>query len=153
MSLKIYEDLKKTHTEQASAVASQLPTYFTKEAILDIAKATKKDNLFIAEENGIVVGFATTKHTHLSTAEITWIGILPNKQGHGIGSKLIKAVEDKTKKVRQLLVVKTLAPVKPPDPYIKTRAFWEKQGFKLVDIIDPYHGWDADNPCALYVKP
>ena len=37
-------------------------------------------------------------------------------------------------------------------PYERTRQFYTRRGFCLVDVIEPYPGWDEWNPCAVYVR-
>jgi ribosomal protein S18 acetylase RimI-like enzyme len=81
------------------------------------------------------------------------LAIKPENQHKGYGSKMIDFIttELKNEGVR-LLEVKTLAPGTGYTPYEATRNFYEKSGFMLMDIIDPYPGWEPGNPCALYVK-
>ena len=52
----------------------------------------------------------------------------------------------------RLVMVKTLAPTVDYPPYALTRRFYEKNGFALIDVIDPYPKWDPGNPCAIYVR-
>jgi hypothetical protein len=52
----------------------------------------------------------------------------------------------------RLLEVKTLSPQADYQPYQATRRFYDENGFLLIDIIDPYPGWEPGNPCALYAK-
>lgn len=74
-------------------------------------------------------------------------------QHKGYGTALIEhtSIRLKEKGIR-LLEVKTLAPQAGYQPYEATRRFYNKNGFILTDIIDPYPGWEPGNPCALYVK-
>jgi hypothetical protein len=51
-----------------------------------------------------------------------------------------------------LLEVKTLAPTVVYTPYERTRRFYEHAGFILLEVVDPYPGWEPGNPCAIYVK-
>ncbi|HEY3733554.1 MAG TPA: hypothetical protein VGL63_06535 [Streptosporangiaceae bacterium] len=37
------------------------------------------------------------------------------------------------------------------EPYVATRAFWERRGFRQIDCIDPLPGWQPGNPAAVYV--
>jgi hypothetical protein len=47
--------------------------------------------------------------------------------------------------------VKTLDASAGYEPYVATRAFWEGRGFRQIDCIVPYPGWDATSPAAIYV--
>lgn len=51
------------------------------------------------------------------------------------------------------LKVKTLAASAAHPSYERTRHFYERTGFLLLETIHPYPGWDEDSPCAIYVKP
>lgn len=45
--------------------------------------------------------------------------------------------------------VKTLAETVEDTGYKKTREFYKKLGFNTLEIIDPYPGWSAGNPCQI----
>jgi hypothetical protein len=47
--------------------------------------------------------------------------------------------------------VKTLDASAGYEPYVATRAFWERRGFVRIDCIDPLPGWQPGNPAAIYV--
>lgn len=51
-----------------------------------------------------------------------------------------------------MLQVKTLAPTVEYAPYEGTRTFYEAMGFRLLEIIDPFPGWEPGNPCAIFAK-
>lgn len=51
----------------------------------------------------------------------------------------------------ELVLVKTLDASGGYEPYVATRAFWERRGFRQIDCIDPLPGWQAGNPAAIYV--
>jgi hypothetical protein len=50
-----------------------------------------------------------------------------------------------------LVEVKTLDASTGYEPYVATRAFWERRGFVQIDTIDPLPGWQPGNPSAFYV--
>ena len=50
-----------------------------------------------------------------------------------------------------LVEVKTLDVSAGYEPYVSTRAFWERRGFRQIDCIDPLPGWQPGNPSAIYV--
>jgi hypothetical protein len=47
--------------------------------------------------------------------------------------------------------VKTLDSSAGYEPYVATRAFWERHGFVQVDAVDPLRGWPPGNPAAIYL--
>jgi hypothetical protein len=47
--------------------------------------------------------------------------------------------------------VKTLDASSDYEPYVATRAFWERSGFHQIDCIDPLPGWQPGSPSAIYV--
>ena len=51
-----------------------------------------------------------------------------------------------------MVEVKTLDASGGYEPYVATRAFWERRGFIQIDCIDPLPGWEPGNPSAIYAK-
>jgi hypothetical protein len=51
-----------------------------------------------------------------------------------------------------MVEVKTLDASSGYEPYVATRAFWERRGFVQIDCIDPLPGWDHGNPSAIYAR-
>src|SRR5918995_3162071 len=82
----------------------------------------------------------------------THAAVLPSHQGGGIGTALVDRALDGLAGDGVLLVeAKTLDASAGYEPYVATRAFWERRGFHQVDRIDPLPGWQAGNPAAVYV--
>jgi len=149
---QILLDDTKQHSAKALLIAQSLPDYFTPDAVKKIAKAIKNELLFVALNNNQLVGFATLLISD-DQAEITWIGVNPTHQNHGIGTSILKEIEKYlTQAGAHSLIVKTLADTAESREYERTRNFYIKNGFKLKEIIDPYPGWDPGNPCAVYEK-
>ena len=70
----------------------------------------------------------------------------------GLGSTLLTHVLDALDRNGVKVVeVKTLDSSAGYEPYVATRAFWERHGFVQVDAIDPLPGWPPGNPAAIYV--
>jgi GNAT superfamily N-acetyltransferase len=82
------------------------------------------------------------------SAEIHWLAVDPDHHRQGIGRALIAAVEERLRqeKVRFLLVM-TLHPDDPYEPYRRTRAFYGSLGFDLV-----LSAGSPPNPLAWYLK-
>ena len=135
------------------AIAEGLPEYFTKTAIPKMAKDLEDEELFVAQDANEVTGFVCAKQRNLHVCEILWMAVRAPLNGHGIGTFMMDSLcrHLESRKVG-LVMVKTLAPTVDYAPYALTRRFYEKNGFVLVDVIDPYPAWDPGNPCAIYVK-
>jgi GNAT superfamily N-acetyltransferase len=142
-----------THIENCLEIARRLPQYFTQGGLENLNRDIKTHRLFLVEESGEVRGFITLFSKYPYVAEISWLAVKLEHQRKGYGTAMVNFItlELKSKGVR-FLEVKTLAPEVNYPPYEPTRRFYEKSGFVLIDIIDPYPGWEPGNPCAIYVK-
>ncbi len=130
------------------------PQYFHPTVLSQVARDLAGDSLFVAREGTSVVGFCTVRDRGGGVCEITWLAVFPPRRGLGFGGQLLRHVERESAATgAALLTVKTLAPTAPDLGYARTRRFYERAGFRLVEIIDPYPGWEPGSPCAIYVKP
>ena len=99
------------------------------------------------------MGYVVVERKVSPVLEILWLAVVPDRHGQGHGAALIEALADQAKRCGiALLEVKTLAATAEWPPYVRTRRFYERRGFMLLDVIDPYPGWRPGNPCALYVR-
>lgn len=65
------------------------------------------------------------------------MGIYPRWQRHGLGQALVTAAETwLLEQGVQFLQVKTLAEIHPDPFYACTRAFYNKMGFRPLDVIE-----------------
>lgn len=143
----------KKHIDECLHIARNLPLYFTEDGVKNLSKDINIHQLFVAVESGFVRGFITLIEKSPYVAEISWLAVQPEHQHKGCGSALVNFVATLLKhKGAKLLEVKTLSPGTDYVPYEITRRFYEKSDFMLVEIIDPYPGWEPGNPCAVYVK-
>lgn len=75
----------------------------------------------------------------------------PLRRG-GVGTLLLdRVMRDLAESGREVVEVKTLDASAGYEPYLATRAFWERHGFVQIDTIDPLPGWQPGNPAAIYV--
>ncbi len=139
--------------EECVKIAGTLPDYFTDSGVVNLVQDVKKHQLFAAIDSGRVIGFIVVAEKYAQVAEILWLAVKRELQHKGYGSALIEhaSIVLKKKGIR-LLEVKTLAPQAGYQPYEATRRFYDKNGFMLTEVIDPYPGWEPGNPRALYVK-
>jgi len=101
------------------------------------------------KENKTLIGYVTIKpffpgHKH---CEVYWLAVRKPSQGKGIGTKLMKFIENYAKKkgFRAVYVYtnKTME---------KTRKFYEKLGYKLVNEFPNYYGYKKNKTAVLYGK-
>ncbi len=150
--MNIIEGDAKT-AEECIKIARALPDYFTDSGITNLVHDLKRHQIVAVEEFGGVFGFAIVASNYPQSAELLWLAIQKEHQRKGYGAALINHLTIELKKQgTKLLAVKTLSPIANYPPYEPTRHFYEKNGFILIDIIDPYPGWEPGNPCALYAK-
>ena len=96
------------------------------------------------------VGFFSIISHFKETSEIYVCGILPDFHRLGIGSKLLRKVEEDLKKKKKFLTVKTLSSSHPDKGYAKTREFYKACGFVPVEEFKEL--WGKENPCLFLVK-
>lgn len=134
-------------------LAKELPQYFNEAGLAALEHDVKCRETGVAEEAGAIQGFLVLDVKSPSVGELLWMAVAPAHQNRGVGSHLLDVVlGDLRRRHIQLVEVKTLAASVDYPPYARTRRFWERHGFVLVEEIDPYPLWDPGNPCAIYVR-
>ncbi|MFT4303901.1 MAG: GNAT family N-acetyltransferase [Candidatus Woesearchaeota archaeon] len=116
-----------------------------------IKRFQKKQEIFFGYKiNNILVGYITLKpffpgHNH---CEIYWLAIRKKYQKKGIGKKLVKFIETYAKKKGfRKVCLYTNKNMK------KTRAFYEKIGYKYINEFKGYYGYKNGNTTSvLYTK-
>jgi ribosomal protein S18 acetylase RimI-like enzyme len=88
----------------------------------------------VAEHRGRLLGFITDSVKD-DRADIKWIGVEPDSQRKGTGSKLYTALENRlTKEGVREVRVDTVSERTNYEPYERTRAFYEKMGFSVERV-------------------
>ena len=132
-------------------IVRSLPEFFTADALDSIRSDFGQHGCWTADDDE-VVGFVIVDRRSSTTAEILWAAVHPDRRGTGIGTLLIEHVLAALARGGVILVeAKALDRSAGYGPYESTRAFCERRGFVQIDRIDPMPGWQAGNPCALYV--
>jgi ribosomal protein S18 acetylase RimI-like enzyme len=134
-------------------IARALPDSFTETAFPAIARDLDRNLTIVAALDGEVAGFLILGRKSPAVAEILWLAVAPAHQGRGAGSALLALAGDEARADGiELLEVKTLAPDVVSPEYDAARRLYARHGFLLVEVVDPFPGWDPGNPCAIYVK-
>ena len=136
-------------------IAVSLPHFFTKEVVDELLPSDlRRFGAIVAEVNQSIEGFLVAYQKTPHIADILWLAVREQAQGKGVGAALIQGVADAFSAAGvMILEVKTLAPGTSSVGYQATRRFYESHGFEILEIIDPFPGWNPGNPCAIYVKP
>lgn len=129
-----------------------LPEWFgIEQAILHYRDFVMLNATFTAEVEGRLVGFVSLQRHSPYSAEVYVMGVLPEYHRQGIGKALITEAEAwLIQQGVEYLQVKTLAPTDPDPAYAKTRAFYEKMGFRELEVFPNL--WSEENPCLMMVK-
>jgi GNAT superfamily N-acetyltransferase len=136
----------------AAAIIRALPDYFTDDVPAKVEHDAASHQAWVITDAETVAGFAVAARKSSGGAEILWIAVDPPRRGHGHGTALLGQVLDQLAADGISVVeAKTLDRSSGYQPYEATRAFWERNGFVLIDTIDPLPDWEPGNPAAIYV--
>jgi N-acetylglutamate synthase-like GNAT family acetyltransferase len=145
--------IRKANKKDFSAciqIAKDLTEWFDEKEIVEISKDVEKLPTFVVEDSR-VLAFVCINIKSEKVIEIKHFAVEKNHQRGGFGTRLLAYIENQYPKM-ELMIVKTLDESVDYKPYEQTRAFYEKNGFIKIDVIDPYPGWTSNNSCAIYVK-
>ena len=82
----------------------------------------------------------------LGTFDLYWMAVDPAAQGAGIGTALIRAMEDRLRGLARLIIVETAGRA----DYRPTRAFYEARGYQRAAVIPDFYAPGDDQ--LVYVK-
>jgi GNAT superfamily N-acetyltransferase len=138
--------------EQCQAIVRGLPDYFTDDVPEKVGHDLDAHQGWVVTENDGVAAFAVVDRRSQLAAEILWIAVRADRRRSRLGTTLLDHVlQALGADGVQLVEAKTLDGSAGYEPYVATRAFWERHGFVQVDAIDPLPGWRPGNPAAIYV--
>ena len=133
-------------------IASALPDYFTPDVPAKLEQDAAVHGGWVLDDSGAIRGFAVVARRPPGAAEILWLAVERERRGRGAGTMLVSRLLDELAAGGISLVeAKTLDASAGYEPYVATRAFWERRGFVRIDTIDPLPGWGPGNPAAIYV--
>ncbi len=134
------------------SILRALPEWFgIEDAIIHYRDFAAAHPTLIAKVAGAPVGcLAIMQHSPFA-AEVYVMGVLPEFHGQGIGRMLVQSAEGwLIEQGVEYLQVKTLADTHPDPGYAKTRLFYEKMGFRPLEVFPTL--WGEANPCLVMVK-
>ena len=138
--------------ERCVAIVEGLPDYFTDDVPAKVERDLGAHSGWVAVGPERVVGFAVAARRSTRAAEILWIAVEDAERGQGAGSALVDhLVTELADGGVGVIEVKTLDQSADYEPYVATRAFWQRHGFIQIDTIDPLPGWEPGNPAAICV--
>jgi ribosomal protein S18 acetylase RimI-like enzyme len=139
--------------EACLAIVEALPHYFTASTHDEVRRDIRSHPSWIAVEDDEIIGFVLAPRRFTAGAEITFAAVVPSRRDNGIGTALVeRCLADLAAGGVSMVEVKTLDATSGYEPYVATRAFWERRGFVQIDCIDPLPGWDVGNPSAIYAR-
>jgi GNAT superfamily N-acetyltransferase len=130
------------------SVLGALPQWFgIEEAVRDYVRDVAGLPMLAVGTDGFL---ALRLHTE-AAAEIHVMGVVPERQGEGIGTALVEAAEELLRGGGvEFLQVKTLGPSHPSEHYAATRRFYAARGFRPLEELTAI--WGEANPCLIMVK-
>ena len=132
-------------------IMRSLPQWFGIEsAIPKFVKDLESTDTYIAENDGLTLGFINMNQHNNYTAEIEIIAVRPEFRRRGVGRALIEFAEREClKRGLEYLFLKTLGPSSPDWNYAQTRVFYEAMGYRPLEENGL---WGESNPCLIMVK-
>ena len=117
--------------------------------VFDGAVAGSPDYLALgAEHEGRLAGWICWGPTPctLGTYDLYWMAVDPARQGAGIGTALLHAMESRLAGLARLVVVETAGRA----DYAPTRAFYQARGYRVASRIPDFYAPGDDQ--VVYVK-
>jgi ribosomal protein S18 acetylase RimI-like enzyme len=105
----------------------------------------------VADDNGQRVGFVTVVRHSPYAAELHVMAVRPERHRQGIGRALVVQAEERLRSEGiEYLQVKTLSGTAGDHGYLRTLAFYQALGFRVLEEMPML--WNADNPAVLLIK-
>ncbi len=121
------------------------------EDIVRKSKLHRDMPFFAAYRQGEAAGFLALKIHNAYTGDIYDLGVKKEHHRLGMGHALVASAEAYLKERGfRFLTVKTLDESAEYEPYARTRAFYQKEGFLPLEVMQNY--WNEENPCLFLAK-
>ena len=147
---EIFDNNQKS--EFTNKILRKLPEWFGNEkGLLNYVNTVHDFPFWAAFDGENCIGFFSGKIHYNRTGDIYVCGIDPNYHGKGIGTLLYNKLEEYCIKNNcDYIIVQTLSEVAEYQPYLKTKKFYKKMGFK--ELISFLEIWDKENPLLIMIK-
>lgn len=122
-------------------VARSLATWFHPVDQMALALDLKEHEGFIALDGSEVVGFLTYHFLSEQAAELSWFGVLPARQGQGIGQQLLDRLETALLARGATTLELSTVPADHEPAFIPTNAFYERHGFIIQQRDDHFYAY------------
>jgi len=127
-----------------------LPPKYFKEPVLtpeELLKEFEKMTFYAYKIENATIGVAALKFEDDGMGQIRWVYVLPEHQRKGVGTSLIKYIENEAVKgcLKKLRVLTN-------DSAYWAKNFYSKLGYKMISKIPRYWGDDAVYEKTLQVK-
>ena len=137
--------------EAVLALLGTLPAWFgIPAARADYADQVERFGAIGAEIDGELIGIALGRMRQPRAGELTLLAVAEPGHRHGVGRRLVTAVEAELRTQGALVVqVKTLGPSDPSVEYAATRAFYLAVGYVELEELE---GIWPGQPCLIVVR-
>ena len=120
------------YVDDALKIARGLKEWFNENGLKSIETDLFFDNLVVAVESGETLGFACYS-SYEGIMQLVWIAVERNHHGMGIGTALLKWIEDEARTHDLMSIqVETLPDEDSYEPYKPTRKFYYDNGFTRI---------------------
>lgn len=134
------------------AIAAGLPDYFNATGLALLREDLAAGEVYGAFDGETLIGFAVFKAINSEAIELAWLAVERDRWSHGVGTRLVEVGLAGLAGEYRACQVKTLAATVEDEGYARTRRFYAGLGFIPLEVIDPYPGWEAGNPCQIMVR-
>lgn len=153
MTIRVFLETSPGHKRELQVrLTALLADWFGKaESNAHYADLAESLDGYVAEVDGERCGLVLFERHSPKSGEVSWMGVEPRRQRHGVGRALLDALaRDFRNDGGRYLFVATLHPNIDYEPYQRTRRFYEAVGFEYV--LKEQFPADPDNPTAFYLK-
>jgi len=139
--------------DDVARLLTTVPEWFAQpesnEEYIEAARAM--ETWTVRDSEGTVVGVTLIDRRFPHVAEVHLMVVDRSVHGTGVGTAMLKAVEDDAiRRGVRLLQVKTLGASHPDPGYARTRHFYERWDFLPLEETAL---WGEGTPCLIMVKP
>jgi GNAT superfamily N-acetyltransferase len=148
----VIRPLQPGDVDACAAILARLPTWFgIPESTAAYVASLHHLPGFVSVDDGGVDGFVAIEQHFPTAAEVSVMGVDPERHRQGIGRALMVATENWCRERGvEWLHVKTRGPSTYDDDYEKTRRFYTGVGF--APLYESRTEWGPDNASLILVK-